>query len=176
MKSAILNLEINVSKCTACRACELSCSFIKEGTFSPSLSRIRVMQVHAAGLNVPIVCVNCSDAPCIPACPVGAIFHDPSVPTVRINAEECIGCGDCVRACPFGAVEMSPQGDVAMMCDLCDGEPECAANCIYGALTFKPGRAAGDSRRWITAKAVAERVRQNRKATYETNDITTPNP
>ena len=175
MKSSIMNLEIDVSKCTACRACELSCSFIKEGTFSPSLSRIRIMQAHAAGLNIPIVCVNCADAPCIPACPTGAIFHDPAVPTVRIKEEDCIGCGGCVSACPFGAVEMPPEKEVAIMCDLCDGKPECASNCIYGALIFDPGRAAGESKRWNTARTIADRVRQNRRATYETIDSTTPN-
>ena len=78
----------------------MACSFTKEGAFAPSLSRIRVMQLHEPGMNVPVVCVNCADAPCIAACPKGAVFRDASVPVVRINEEKCIGCGECVTACP----------------------------------------------------------------------------
>lgn len=159
MEAGIVNLTVDAARCTACRACELACSFAKEGHFSPTLSRIRVMQVHDAGVNVPVVCVNCADAPCIPACPVGAVFRDRQVPVVRINEEECIGCGDCIRACPFGAVDRPPGKDVALMCDLCDGAPACAAACIYGALTFRPLVQAGEVKRWATARTIAAQVR-----------------
>lgn len=108
MEAGIINLSIDALKCTACRACELACSFAKEGVFSPTLSRIQIVQVHSAGVNVPIVCVNCADAPCIPACPVGAVYRDLRVPVVRIKEDECIGCGACITACPFGAVDRPP--------------------------------------------------------------------
>jgi carbon-monoxide dehydrogenase iron sulfur subunit len=160
MEAEILNLTLDVAKCTACRACELACSFAKEGIFSPSLSRIRIMQAHQAGLNVPIVCVNCAKAPCIPACPTGAVYRDRTVPAVRIREEECIGCGECISACPFGAVDRPEGKDVALMCDLCDGSPACAPACIYGALTFDPKRRPAESKRWATAKVMATRVRE----------------
>ncbi len=174
MATEIVNLTIDAAKCTACRACELACSFTKEGVFSPTLSRIRIMQVHACGLNVPVVCVNCADAPCIPACPTGAVYRDRAVPVVRINEEECTGCGECVDACPFGAVDRPAEKDVAIVCDLCDGAPACVTSCIYGALSFEPQRAAAETaqttrtsetgetsevKRWATARAAAERIR-----------------
>ncbi len=163
MGTEIINLTIDAARCTACRACELACSFAKEGIFSPALSRIRIMQVHAAGLNVPVVCVNCADAPCIPACPVGAVYRDRRVPVVRIDEEECIGCGDCIRACPFGAVDRPEDKDAAIMCDLCDGNPACVLSCIYGALKFEPQRPTAEVKRWATAKTVAQRIRGQRE-------------
>jgi carbon-monoxide dehydrogenase iron sulfur subunit len=161
MDTGIINLNVDVAKCTACHACELACSFTKEGFFAPALSRIQIVQVHEAGLNVPVVCVNCADAPCIPACPVGAVYRDRAVPVVRIKAEDCIGCGDCIRACPFGAVDRPAGKDVAIMCDLCGGEPACARSCIYGALTFerKDARGIAGVKRWATARIAAKRIR-----------------
>ena len=161
MEAGIINLTIDAAKCTACRACELACSFAKEGVYSPTLSRIHVVQVHSAGVNVPIVCVNCADAPCIPACPVGAVYRDLRVPVVRIKEDECIGCGACITACPFGAVDRPLGKDVALMCDLCEGEPACAVDCVYGALTFDRAYRAADVKRWAVAKATAARVRES---------------
>jgi Fe-S-cluster-containing hydrogenase component 2 len=158
-QSHILNLRINAAKCTACKACELACSFTKEGAFVPSLSRIRVMQVHELGMNVPTVCVNCADAPCIAACPTGAVFRDASVPVVRINEEDCIGCGDCVRACPFGAADMNEEKGVATMCDLCDGKPVCVNHCIYGALGFEQPLTTAQVKRLAYAHTIAAQHR-----------------
>ena len=102
------NLTHDPEKCTACRACEVSCSFTKEGYFAPSLSRIRLVRFMAQGQNVPIVCVICARPACVEVCPSGAALIDRSVSVVRIDDEECTGCGECVKACPFGAVEMHP--------------------------------------------------------------------
>jgi len=154
-ESHILNLRINAEKCTACKACELACSFSKEGVFAPRLSRIRVMQLHDVGMNVPIACYNCADAPCIPACPEGAVYRDASVPVVRIKEEDCIGCGACVRACPFGAVEMNEERGVAIMCDLCDGKPVCVHHCIYGALGFDRDMMTAQNKRFAQAHNIA---------------------
>jgi anaerobic carbon-monoxide dehydrogenase iron sulfur subunit len=155
----ILNLQVDAAKCTACKACELSCSFAKEGAFSPHLSRIRVVQLHEQGMNVPIVCVNCADAPCIPACPTGAVFRDAKVPVVRIREEDCIGCGECVKACPFGAVDLNEEKGVAIMCDLCDGSPICVKHCMYGALTFKPPLSGAGVKRLARAQVTASQAK-----------------
>ncbi len=155
----ILNLQINAAKCTACKACELACSFTKEGAFAPSLARIRVMQLHDLGMNVPVVCVNCAQAPCIPACPTGAVFRDANVPVVRIKEEECIGCGACVEACPFGAVDMNAERAVAVICDLCDGKPVCVDHCMYGALGFDQAMTSAQVKRLTRAHTVAAQYR-----------------
>jgi Fe-S-cluster-containing hydrogenase component 2 len=155
----ILNIRINAAKCTACKACELACSFTKEGAFAPALSCIHVMQIHELGMNVPVVCVNCADAPCIAACPTGAAFRDMSVPAVRINEQDCVGCGDCVRACPFGAADMNEEKGVATMCDLCDGMPVCVNHCIYGALGFEQPLTTAQVKRLAHAHTIAAQHR-----------------
>ena len=155
----IVNIEIDAQKCTACKACELACSFSKEGAFVPNLSRIRVMQLYDVGMNVPVVCVNCMDAPCIVACPTGAVYRDASVPVVRIKEEECTGCGACVRACPFGAVDLNEERGVAIMCDLCGGKPVCVGHCIYGALRFERSLQAAQAKRLAHAHRIAAQRR-----------------
>ena len=150
-------LTIDAEKCTACMACELACSFAHEGAFVPTLSRIRVVRFMGAGLNVPIVCVNCARPACVEVCPTGAAHIDRSVPVVRVNEEECIGCGECIKACPFGAADFAEDEGVALMCDLCDGHPACVEHCIYGALTFEPAQSLAQRKRRLTAEAYAQR-------------------
>jgi carbon-monoxide dehydrogenase iron sulfur subunit len=150
-------LTIDAEKCTACMACELACSFAHEGAFVPTLSRIRVVRFMGEGLNVPIVCVNCARPACVEVCPTAAAHIDRSVPVVRVNEKECIGCGECVKACPFGAADFSAAKEVALICDLCDGQPACVEHCIYGALTFEPAKSVAQRKRRLTAEAYAQR-------------------
>jgi len=148
-------LNIDAEKCTACRACELVCSFTHEGAFAPRLSRIRVVRFLGRGLNVPVVCVNCARPACVEVCPTGAAHIDRSVPVVRIDEEECTGCRDCIKACPFGAADFNDEKEVAFMCDLCDGEPACVDNCIYGALSFERVQTVAQRKRRATAESFA---------------------
>lgn len=87
-------------KCTACRECEMACSFSHEGTFNPSLSRIRVNDFYEEQFYLPMVCVYCADAPCAAVCPTVAIQRQPDG-QVQVLAERCIGCKMCLLACPF---------------------------------------------------------------------------
>jgi carbon-monoxide dehydrogenase iron sulfur subunit len=148
-------LVVDPSRCTACRACELACSFTHEGAFVPALSRIRVVRFVNRGLNVPIACVQCARPFCVDACPTGAAYVDPEVTAIRINEDECVGCGECVRACPFGAIDLDAAKGVAFVCDLCDGEPACVANCIQGALTLGRVQTVAQRKRRATAESYA---------------------
>jgi len=174
MEPASLTLEF--ARCTACMACELACSFYKEGFFAPAFSRIKVVQVYELGVNVPIVCVNCREAPCIPSCPSEAIVRDGPLGTVRIVAELCSACGECVEACPYGAVHIPAGREVALMCDLCGGQPACVPACLYGALScagqadaayapleLAPGGLDLPEKRWQVAGAVAARLGEARE-------------
>ena len=171
------SLTLELARCTACRACELACSFTKEGFFSPAFSRIKVLQVYELGVNVPIVCINCSEAPCLPSCPSEAIVREEASGAVHIVAERCSACGECVAACPYGAVHIPPGGELAIMCDLCGGEPACVASCLYGALRFerRPDEAYAPlilqtqglelpEKRWQVANGLAARVGEAREA------------
>jgi carbon-monoxide dehydrogenase iron sulfur subunit len=157
-------LGIEVEKCTACRVCELVCSFAHEGFFSPALSRIRIVRVMDRGVNVPVACVSCTHPACVQACPSQAAYLDRTVPVVRIDEEACIGCGECVRACPMGAVWLHEEKGVAMICDLCNGEPACVANCIPGALKLVDIRDVAQCEPGVTGetRVIAEDRSRNR--------------
>lgn len=50
MKQIIVHQE----KCTACRECELACSFSHTGEFNPALSRIRVNDFYGEQFYLPM--------------------------------------------------------------------------------------------------------------------------
>ncbi len=136
-------------KCTACRTCEVQCSITHSRSGSiysaifespPSLTRVRV--AWTPGLNVPVRCVHCENAPCLLACPVGAIEEDDPTGTVQVREEKCIGCFTCLLVCPYGAVRLTFDRKKAYKCDGCRNRlneglaPACASGCPTGALFF----------------------------------------
>jgi carbon-monoxide dehydrogenase iron sulfur subunit len=129
-------LEIEAEKCTGCRICELFCSFHHEGAVWPGRSRIAILADSDDGPFVPNVCRQCESAPCAASCPEEAIVLNERTGAWVVDVEVCIGCGVCVDACPYGAIVVDEQLGVSLKCDLCGGEPECAAMCPSGAVTL----------------------------------------
>ena len=171
---SVIALTLDVARCTNCKACELACSFIKEGVFSPALSRIQVVSVHSQGVNVPIFCIHCEEAPCIEACPLDAIRQDEELSVVQIDATLCSICDLCLEACPIGAVQIPNDREAAIMCDLCGGAPVCVEHCIYGALRFESrpdsvfqsidhslDSKTTDEKRWRVATTIADVLRES---------------
>jgi carbon-monoxide dehydrogenase iron sulfur subunit len=116
----------------------MACSLYHEGSCSPALSRIRIVRREELGLALPIVCMQCADAPCATVCPVQAIGRDSSSGALLVNADLCIGCWLCLEACPFAAISISPAGAAgrALICDLCGGDPRCVPFCGTGAISL----------------------------------------
>nr|WP_225890053.1 4Fe-4S dicluster domain-containing protein [Indioceanicola profundi] len=87
------------------------------------------------------VCKHCSPAPCLEACPTGALFRT-EFDTVVVQQDICNGCGYCVPACPFGVVDLSPLDGKAHKCTLCYDrlkgglEPACAKSCPTDSIQF----------------------------------------
>ena len=101
------SLVIEPSKCTGCMQCELSCSFVKEGRFNPSKSRIRVFNFHEEGRYVPFTCTQCAEAWCQQACPTAAIEVNAETGAKIVLDNSCVGCRLCTVACPFGTVNFN---------------------------------------------------------------------
>jgi Fe-S-cluster-containing hydrogenase component 2 len=116
--------------------CELACSLAKEGEINPSLSRIRLREERFKGYWIPIVCVNCSNPPCISNCKTKALVKDTVTGWVELIREKCIDCALCIPHCPFGALHLTPSGKV-ILCDLCEGNPECIEFCATKAITYQ---------------------------------------
>lgn len=88
------------------------------------------------------VCKHCVNAPCLEACPTGAIIHT-EFDTVYVQQDICNGCGYCVVACPFGVIARDELADhQAHKCTLCydrlkDGmQPACAQACPTQSIQF----------------------------------------
>ncbi len=87
------------------------------------------------------VCKHCHNAPCVEACPTGALFRT-EFDTVVVQQDICNGCGYCVPACPFGVVDISTLDGKAHKCTLCYDrlkgglEPACAKSCPTDSIQF----------------------------------------
>lgn len=101
------------------------------------------------GLEVPHLCVQCDDYPCVESCPVDALSVDEKTTSVLVDREKCTGCGICVKACPGNVPFLHPGDNKATICDLCRGKPECVKVC----------REAG----YNALRLVNERMSKNRK-------------
>jgi len=131
-------LYVTPDRCTACRTCELACAFRHSpSAVQPQASRITAHVIVADENNVPLMCLQCDDAACLTACPVGAIRRNEATDAVEVATPECVGCRQCVAACPFGQVRFDESQLVAFKCDLCGGDnPSCVAFCPTQALTW----------------------------------------
>ncbi len=134
---------VDYETCMGCYTCEEVCSFLHDD----EASYIRIYEVFS-GLRRPISCFHCFNAPCISACPTGAMHRDGDG-AVIVDVSRCIGCLSCLAACPFGIPEMSSRG-YAAKCDLCSKlrekglEPGCVAMCPAKAIVWGVGIEVSD--------------------------------
>jgi carbon-monoxide dehydrogenase iron sulfur subunit len=139
-----LRVDVIPDRCTGCRICEIVCSEFHEGKFQPSKARIQVLSFDESVQDIPIVCQQCVDAPCLEACPQDALSRDAATGAVVLDAELCIQCGSCVRACVVGldkippndklAIRLDTETQLPLKCDLCMGDPQCVKFCPTEAL------------------------------------------
>ncbi|HET9019857.1 MAG TPA: 4Fe-4S dicluster domain-containing protein [Acetobacteraceae bacterium] len=154
--------------CIGCKACEVACkewnnlpadnigltgqSFDNTGALSANTWRhvnfiersVRDPDQRAfqsGWLMMSDVCKHCHNAPCLEACPTGALFRT-EFDTVVVQQDICNGCGYCVPACPFGVVDISTLDGKAHKCTLCYDrlkgglEPACAKSCPTDSIQF----------------------------------------
>jgi Fe-S-cluster-containing hydrogenase component 2 len=90
----------DLSKCVVCDVCTTVCQQ-RHGRARMSLEGPRFGQYQ-----LPNVCRNCPDTPCVAACRLDGM---------RLHAgrtfvtEACRGCNQCVEACPYGVVVLMPR-------------------------------------------------------------------
>ncbi len=90
-------IAVRAELCTGCRACEMACAAKREGLANPLFARVRIVKIETRGFDYPSVCRQCAKPPCIASCKVGALKAEPGG-GVQVNAESCIGCGECLGA------------------------------------------------------------------------------
>ncbi|MFW9921589.1 MAG: 4Fe-4S dicluster domain-containing protein [Candidatus Thorarchaeota archaeon] len=115
--------------CTGCMICVTTCSMFYYKVISPARSRVRVMRVEP-GLDFPLFCQNCDDAPCMEACPEEAITRT-TKGILIVNNGKCVGHGACVAACPYNAIIINPDTGKAIKCIQCG---QCVKRCPVQAI------------------------------------------
>lgn len=131
----------NPALCAGCRRCEVACSTLREGVSQPSRSRIFIDRRYQENLWTDgqfagETCRQCEDAPCLQACPAGAIKVDEKTKARYVDLQACGGLGNCERACPFKMVNFFEDERKARKCDLCGGNPACVKQCPTTALRY----------------------------------------
>ena len=145
-----LGLYFDQSRCTGCLTCIVACKDWHDIPAGP-VSWIRVTtteQGQFPDLSVTFMvnlCYQCAEAPCVPACPVGAITKHNEDGIVVVDREACLGItscgGTCQEACPYDAPQFKEEIDAKMQkCDLCQDrwvegkKPICVDACPTRAL------------------------------------------
>lgn len=132
-------MRIDIKACTGCMACVIACALSKENRIELSKARIRVLK-NFPGLDPPVfqpsLCRMCTDAPCVEACPTGALFQDDTDGLAHFDEASCTACGLCVEECPFEAIWLDVHPNTLIKCDWCDGDPVCVKHCAPNALIF----------------------------------------
>lgn len=137
---------IDTRRCFGCHACEVAC---KAENDVPLGNFIRQTIYHdherdsgqVARIMVPMACQHCEDAPCIKACPCGAL-HKGAGGSVQVNYDKCSGHASCKDACPYGAIYIDPVANQAIKCHNCTHrlevgmDPACVTTCPSEALVF----------------------------------------
>ena len=94
-----------------------------------------------------LICRKCEAAPCIEACPQGALEKVPTenddFGILKRANMLCTGCGSCAIACPFGTIYTDLIPYPSSVCDVCRGrlerdeKPLCVRTCKDGSIDYR---------------------------------------
>jgi Fe-S-cluster-containing dehydrogenase component/formate-dependent nitrite reductase membrane component NrfD len=139
---------IDLRKCIGCHACTIACK--AEHEIPIGVNRCWVKTVEKGTFPdtrrffFPVLCNQCSDAPCVRICPTNALFKRRDG-IVDLHGDSCIGCRACMEACPYDQLFIDPDTRTAEKCNFCANRvenqllPACVSVCptecrIFGDL------------------------------------------
>lgn len=134
---------LDQTRCIGCHACTTACksendvplgvtrTYVKSADVGVFPQVRRAFQVTR--------CNQCTDAPCVSACPTRAMHKRPDG-IVDFDKSICIGCKACMAACPYDAIFINPEDHSAEKCNMCAHrldvglEPACVTVCPTQAI------------------------------------------
>jgi tetrathionate reductase subunit B len=143
-------LYIDVMRCIGCYTCVVACKNWNQIDAGYDGSRISLMDLNEGEYPnisrtiLPILCMQCENAPCIAECPVEGAIYRREDGIVIIDKDKCTGCKDkpCIPACPYGVLYYREDEDAVDKCDFCVERidsglvPYCVAACPTEAMIF----------------------------------------
>lgn len=124
-------LKVNEKNCTGCRICEIACSFSHEEAYAPAKARLHVDFAWPDRCR-PIICTLCGL--CVRACNTEALTVHPELGYLQLIEEKCDMCGNCAEACPLHIIKFDKEKGTPLICDMCNGAPQCVEWCQQGAI------------------------------------------
>lgn len=139
---------LDQTRCIGCHACTVACKSENEVPLGVTRTYVKSADVGV----FPQVrrafqvtrCNQCTDAPCVAACPTEAMYKRPDG-IVDFDKEICIGCKACIAACPYDAIFINPEDHSAEKCNMCAHrldvglEPACVSVCPTEAILVGDG-------------------------------------
>ncbi len=134
---------LDQTRCIGCHACTTACKSENEVPLGVTRTYVKSVDVGV----FPQVrrafqvtrCNQCTDAPCVAACPTQAMFRRKDG-IVDFDKSICIGCKACMAACPYDAIFINPEDHSAEKCNMCAHrldiglEPACVSVCPAEAI------------------------------------------
>ena len=133
--------------CINCKACEVHCKVwnrvptgLKLGVHLHDGPALRNGKTVLRTQYMP--CQQCDDAPCLTACPTGAMTRRGDG-IVFVDTPRCTGCKACLLACPWKVPQYDARQIKMRKCDLCRERldagllPACVTGCTTKALKLE---------------------------------------
>lgn len=158
---------IDLTKCVGCYNCQIACKDEHVGNEWLPVAKSQPIAGHfwmkhsqeewgslpkVRVVHMVLPCQHCKDAPCVPACSVGAISTRADG-LVWIDPQKCNGCMNCVIACPYEAIYFNNELMIAQKCTGCAHlldqygwkTTRCADACPVDAILFGEEEELGDA-------------------------------
>jgi len=134
---------LDQDRCIGCHACTTACKSENEVPVGVTRTYVKSVDVgtfpQARRLFQVTRCNQCTDAPCVAACPTEAMYRREDG-IVDFDKSICIGCKACMAACPYDAIFINPDDHSAEKCNMCAHridmglEPACVTVCPTEAI------------------------------------------